>query len=298
MPFISFIIPSFNTPSAWLEECLQSIAELLLTDDEREIVVVDDGSETPVDATLVGKYGGKLVRSEHRGVSEARNKGLELATGRYIQFVDADDRLVTEKYEKVLKLLRSEAPDAVAFTFNKQKHSSRPHHLCAGTYYVRHHNIFGAVWPYVFLKERIKNLRFCPALQYGEDEEFALKALLEMQSVRVVNISAYAYREHPASAVGKQNDQTVAQRLNDHFKLIERLDWYLYHLEGKQYKACRRRIAQLAGDYIYNIKHLSGNGDRLVQGKRQLRQLHWWPLPLKWYSTKYLLWAFYSHLKP
>ena len=45
MPLISFIVPCYNIPTAMLRECIQSILALDMRDDEREIIIVDDGSD-------------------------------------------------------------------------------------------------------------------------------------------------------------------------------------------------------------------------------------------------------------
>lgn len=296
MILLTFIIPTYNTPDEWLQACLESIANLSLTTDEREIIVVDDGSEKPVDEELVKRYNGQLISQPHAGVSVARNQALKIAKGKYIQFVDADDHLIVEGYEEVLNYLMIEKPDAVGFTFYNKKRRSRPHHLCSGTYFVRHYNLFGAVWSYTFLRDKIKTMEFAPDLQHGEDELFTLKAMLEMDLVRITNIAAYNYRSNDQSVTYQSSLQAVQKRLNDHLELIKRIDWFMYYLEGKKYKAAKRRIAQLSADYLQNTRRLTHSKEKLQTARKQLKELHLYPLPLKCYTWKYLFQAIRTHL--
>jgi len=97
-PQISVIVPTFNR--AWcLKETLQSV--LNQSFDNYELIVVDDGS-TDATADLVEALPG--VRYERldikRGVSHARNRGLERARGRYVCFLDSDDRWLETKLER------------------------------------------------------------------------------------------------------------------------------------------------------------------------------------------------------
>ena len=100
-PLISFIITYYNLPVEMLYECIDSILALSLRTDEREIIVVDDGSDSsPINELM--RYGDDIiyVRQKNQGLSAARNKGIDVATGSYFQFVDADDQLIQHPYEQ------------------------------------------------------------------------------------------------------------------------------------------------------------------------------------------------------
>ncbi len=127
-PLVSFIIPVYNIPADMLRECLDSIMQLSLRPFEREIIVVDDGSDCPIWADTSGgqKPSDGLrpmiddiiyIRQKNAGVSVARNTGIRMATGRFIQFVDGDDLLLQAPYEHVLDLLRYNRCDMVLFDF-------------------------------------------------------------------------------------------------------------------------------------------------------------------------------------
>ena len=74
--------------------------DLSLTQEEREIIVIDDGSiNSPLAALADGIDQIIYIRQPNKGAAAARNTGLGIAKGRYIQFVDGDDRLVRSGYE-------------------------------------------------------------------------------------------------------------------------------------------------------------------------------------------------------
>jgi glycosyltransferase involved in cell wall biosynthesis len=115
----SVIIACYND-EAYLPEALNSVCQQ--TQKVREIIVVDDGSKTPIQAPSA--WNGpplRIVRTNNRGVSAARNLGVSLATGAFIAFLDADDAWVPTKIEIQENLLNSN-PDVVAvFTHRIEK---------------------------------------------------------------------------------------------------------------------------------------------------------------------------------
>ena len=93
-PVLSIIIPIYNAEE-YLEECLESVINQEVPFDEYEIICIDDGS-TDNSNSILEKYN-KIIDNltvfyqNNNGVSSARNKGIKLAKGDYIWFVDADD---------------------------------------------------------------------------------------------------------------------------------------------------------------------------------------------------------------
>ena len=115
----SVIIPCYNRDD-YLEEALKSVRSQ--TRSVREVIVVDDGSTTPVQAPR--DWDGpplRIVRTENRGVSAARNFGVSVATGSFIAFLDSDDAWAPRKIELQEDALSSR-PDCVAvFTHRIEK---------------------------------------------------------------------------------------------------------------------------------------------------------------------------------
>ena len=99
-PLISFIIACYNLPADLVKACVGSITALTLSRDQREIIVIDDGSDvSPLPELQEYLDDITYIRQRNQGLSAARNKGIDLCKGRYIQFVDGDDMLNTPVYE-------------------------------------------------------------------------------------------------------------------------------------------------------------------------------------------------------
>src|SRR4026207_1616410 len=106
-PLVSVIIPVYNY-DRYLGEAIESV--LSQTYQQLEVIVVDDGS-TDQSGEVARSFDGRGVRycqQVHAGIGPARNKGVELAQGDYIAFLDADDRWPLEKLERQLRAFESD----------------------------------------------------------------------------------------------------------------------------------------------------------------------------------------------
>lgn len=104
-PKVSIIIPAYNI-APYLERCLESVRHQ--TYKELQIIIVDDGSADQTgqiaDSFAERDKRFQVIHKENRGVSAARKTGLEKAEGDYIGFVDGDDYIEPEMYEKLVEL--------------------------------------------------------------------------------------------------------------------------------------------------------------------------------------------------
>ena len=109
MSKISVIVPIYNA-EAYLNRCLDSIINQTYSD--LEIILINDGStDNSLDICL--EYASKdkrivVYNQTNKGISKARNKGIELATGDYIGFVDSDDIISPRMYETLYNLMTDE----------------------------------------------------------------------------------------------------------------------------------------------------------------------------------------------
>ena len=118
MSKISIIVPVYNA-ERYLEKCLKSIQDQTIQD--IEVFVVNDGS-IDNSAQICEQFCKKdnrfhYINQQNSGVSSARNKGLELATGDYIGFVDSDDWVESDMYELLYKLVQSKDADVAIQSF-------------------------------------------------------------------------------------------------------------------------------------------------------------------------------------
>ena len=111
---VSVIIPVYNVEK-YIERCLESVIHQTLK--EIEIIIINDGSKDN-SSKKIEKFLGDdrviYVKTENKGLSAARNKGLKIAKGEYIGFVDSDDYIDLDFYEKLYKRIKETNSDIAA----------------------------------------------------------------------------------------------------------------------------------------------------------------------------------------
>lgn len=122
---VSVIIPVYNV-LPYLREALDSVVNQ--TYQNLEIIIVDDGS-TDGSAAVCDEYGKdprvKVIHQENKGLSGARNTGLDLMTGSYVAFLDSDDAFYPEMIEKTLNRLLEAQADMVVCGYKVYKTTKR-----------------------------------------------------------------------------------------------------------------------------------------------------------------------------
>lgn len=118
---ISIIVPVYKA-EAFFDNCVRSL--LAQTHKDIELLLVDDGSPDRCpemcDRWAAKDKRVKVIHKPNGGVSSARNKGLEIAQGEYIAFVDSDDTLPSDALEKLVNDIQYTNADAVFGTFQFQ----------------------------------------------------------------------------------------------------------------------------------------------------------------------------------
>lgn len=144
-PLVSFIITTSNHQKEYLVECINSILQLSLNAKEREIILVDDDSEELVASQIKELLDNLLyLRIPGLGSSMARNYGMYLAKGKYIQFIEGDDYLLQPTYEHCLDIVRFHEPDIVTFCFSKDDTGEPSYELptpISGTEYLNNNTL-------------------------------------------------------------------------------------------------------------------------------------------------------------
>ena len=291
-PLVSFIITAYDLPAEMLCTCVDSILKLSLNRDEREIIVVDDGSKRPAIDDLQGCWDElTYLRQANQGLSAARNHGLQCATGAYVQFVDGDDYLLPAPYEHCLDIARYQNPDVVMFLETEKAHPETPFLYdgpVSGAAYMHQNNLRSSACGYLFRRAILGSLRFTPGLLH-EDEEFTPLLLLRAERVFSTPAEAYFYRRHEASIMSRTDHRHIARRLSDITDIILHLQDVAQHAPEIDRVALNRRIAQLSMDYLYNTIRLTHSRHQLAEAIGKLRRHGLFPLPDKAYTRKYTL---------
>jgi glycosyltransferase involved in cell wall biosynthesis len=290
-PLISFIIPYYNIPQQWVHECIDSIMALSLQPSEYEIIIIDDGSETAPfqpESNLENRI--IYVKQENKGLSEVRNLGMRVASGKYIQFIDADDALIPTPYEHCIDIIRQQAPDILFFDFTRKKQDAfeayKETSSMTGCYFMRTQNIHGSACCYLFKRTLPGELRFTLGI-YHEDEEFTPQLILRADTVIRSNAKSYFYRKHEDSIITRNTEQHRLKRLDDMKHILFRLNNLSDALPTEERTALQRRVHQLTMDYLYETILLTRSHHNLNQRIAELEAEGLFPLPKRNYTTKY-----------
>ena len=213
---VSVIIPVYNVEN-YLDFCLSSIVNQSYKN--LEIVLVDDGSQdkSPEICDMYAKKDEriKVIHKKNGGVSDARNSGVETASGEFITFVDSDD-YVCQDYVKILLESVNEAEadiSSVGFevvftdtdrsiltcTLGQRNILSGKEALQKTIHFQMGHSVCGKL----FRTSLIRELRFSIGQAYAEDLEFFFSTLLKAKKVVDVDAKAYKYLIHSGSAMQK-----------------------------------------------------------------------------------------------
>lgn len=206
---ISIIVPVYNVEK-YLSKCVESILTQTYTD--FELILVDDGSTDRsgkiCDEYILKDSRIKVFHQQNKGVSAARNLGIENAQGEYITFIDSDD-YITSQY---LSDLAKYDSDIVASGFDLWYANGHP--TIRKTFEeLKFYNINEgtlsdaiAIGEYKYLwhgpccklykRSAINNIRFDESLNYGEDHLFNLNILLSCTSITLVPKSNYIYTHY------------------------------------------------------------------------------------------------------
>lgn len=116
MTRLSVIVPGCNTPAKWWRRCIESVRAACGPEDE--IIIVDDGSSVPVVKKWVFADEDQrvsLYRKANGGLSSARNFGMKLMSGKYVAFVDSDDQVKNDAFNRAINQLEKTQSDVCVY---------------------------------------------------------------------------------------------------------------------------------------------------------------------------------------
>lgn len=208
MPEVSVIIPVYNNEK-FLEKCVRSVMGQSFGD--LEIIAVDDGS-TDGSGRILRRLARedsriRLLTQENKGVSEARNLGLDAATGEFLTFVDGDDYIGRDYIKKLYDYAQENHTQMVicGFTYVDEQGSilkrvipDRYQRFEREEWVLR----ISAVWSHFYRREvwETYGIRF-QAGERGEDMPVSLVFSAVCDRIGVLNHAGYFYVRHPFSGV-------------------------------------------------------------------------------------------------
>lgn len=237
---LSIIVPAYNAGND-LSKSINSIVNQCSNLDKIEILIVENGSTddtTEIALSLAKQYPCIRVLHSDKGVSNARNIGIESARGNWLMFLDADDALVEDGIARVLldmqkkdvdlffyghlngNQIRKVTDDDVDVVYvSEQMEECLIHMLENPTRYMQ-------VWAKLIKRELVLHhkILFHPNLRLSEDSDFILRCLKVAQKVELKSDILYAYTINQASTMrtfdgNKINDYIYA--MQESYKVIE-----------------------------------------------------------------------------
>ena len=266
-PLVSIIVPIYNVEQ-YLQRCVDSLINQ--TYRNLEIILVDDGSPDRCgeicDDYAKGDSRIKVIHKSNGGLSDARNKGLDMASGDYVMFVDSDDWIDSQTCENSIRNAIGNNADIVVFGMylfydngrlvkrNKGIISSTPSHeecMRSLIYKIPEAGIFNNVCNKMFHRRLFTGITF-PVGLYAEDQGTIYKLIHKADKVYVCDKHFYYYYQRNGSI---SHVEFSPKLVGDRFDLnLERLNF----LKDYYPSVVDLQIAKMLGDAYISIIKLKG----------------------------------------
>ena len=292
---VSVIMPAYNS-EVYIRESIDSV--LAQTFADFELIVVDDGS-TDTTAAIVESYTDsriRLIRQPNRGVSVARNTGLEASQGQFITFLDSDDLYYPDFLKTLHRLIQSNQTE---MAFSNYSESDRAEDMqktdvnkircfikdkLSGTRILTSDSQIDGLPVHInsvmISKKLIEqyHLRFIPGVRMYEDGNFLFKAFLAARKIYGTCVCLEHYRRHPGSASFtlqgvkeatpvdlRENELEFARRYGLNGEFIRRVQRYDTFKEFKSlYKQKKREeAARYAKEHHEALAQFAATGEAL-----------------------------------
>lgn len=263
---ISIIIPVYKVEK-YLEKCIQSVINQ--TYENLQIILVDDGSPDNC-----GKICDEYAKKDHRievihksngGLSDARNKGLEIAKGEYIGFVDSDDYIEADMYEVLYNLLKQYNADVSIcnfYTVSQEKIAIKNADNGIKEYtrieilkeILLDNNIQSYAWNKLYKKDLFDEIKYPVGKKY-EDMGTTFYLLEKCNKVVVTGKPEYYYINRQDSIVNNVTETTIT----DYIELImQRYDYIEENIKelSSYNKDYLKRILRTAEQDIKSLKEV------------------------------------------
>ncbi len=277
---ISVIVPVYNSEK-YVNRCIDSI--LNQTYENLEVLLINDGSS---DGSLKicedwaeKDKRVKIVNEKNKGVSAARNLGIKYATGDYVGFVDNDDWLRPEMYEKMLELIEKEKADVAVCKFiNVDEKYNRvsikeanltAEHFKNPIYFFLNNNsknshkkIVGCCNRLLIKKPILDDVKFDERLNFGENILFVLNLISKTDKIAVTN--EYLYNHFNDSNI-KTYSESYLDDLAGYHKAVTKYfkdhDLHLDYLINYDYVCKVVKAFKKDKDFAKKMKEVESNNE-------------------------------------
>ncbi|WP_296311594.1 glycosyltransferase family 2 protein [Winogradskyella sp. UBA3174] len=265
---LSIVIPVYNA-AIFLSLCLESLLNQDIDSKDYEILVIDDGSSDnslSIANSFSDRYDHINVHSKlNGGVGSARNKGLALAKGAYIYFIDPDDYLAKDVLNTILKKAEDNKLDVLTFRSLPTKDSSLFHSnpnkiglqlspILNGEDYIANNNYQNEVWWYIikrtfFLESKITFIEE----RWMEDAILTAKLFLKANAIANFPMSIHRHVIVEGSAMTSKEPSHYIRVINDNYNAALVFDTIINKLKSNpsSNKECLVRLNARQQSFVF-----------------------------------------------
>lgn len=291
---ISIVVPIYNT-EMYLRECLDSVLKQNFI--EYEIICINDGS-TDGSLGILSEYQTrdariKVITTENRGLSAARNTGVENAQGEYICYLDSDDMLAEDALSRIWKEIEKNKVDMLVYNaklqyenqdmrekYNKDAYYTRcgeyetlsngPDLLCA---FLKNNEFIETAWLMVLRRQFLNENKivFYEKILY-EDTIYAINCYIKARFVRYINQYNYIYRVRENSIMTKPvTHHNLKSRLVCYDEILKTI--YTENLSDKMQVVVQKYLTTFVDDIKHIARVLNEKSD-LLYSLSEREKLH------------------------
>lgn len=249
---LSIIVPVYNVEK-YLRKCVDSLLTQDLSHEEYEIILVDDGS-TDQCGMICDEYAAshsnvKVLHQQNGGLSAARNSGIAVAQGRYVQFVDSDDYLEPNVLKTLAEKMENRQLDVLRFNYrnvNERYEVIEPNkdpkcwvnyssEVCNGLTFLNER--LGPAcyaWQFMVRRELLTDCRFKEGI-YFEDTEWTPRLLIKAQRAASTEMMVYNYLFREGSITQSVDEAKKRKVLADKLQLVDSLKAQMQQVADKRW---------------------------------------------------------------
>lgn len=237
---LSIIVPVYNVEK-YLRKCVDSLLAQDLSSEEYEIILVDDGS-TDQSGTICDEYAMchtnvRAVHQQNGGLSAARNRGIDMSQGKFVQFVDSDDYLEPNVLKTLVEKMETDQLDVLRFNYrnvNERYEEIEPNkdpkrfvsysdEVCDGLTFLNE-RLGPACYACQFMVrcELLTDCKFKEGV-YFEDTEWTPRMLIKTQRAASTDMMVYNYLFREGSITQSVDEAKKRKVLGDKLLLVDSL---------------------------------------------------------------------------
>lgn len=248
---VSVIVPVYNVEQ-YITECIESL--ICQTYPNLEIILVDDASPDNC-PQICDEYASKddrirVIHKPNGGLSDARNAGIEIATGEYLMFVDSDDYIMENMVEQLITMVEDSGADVASCGYTGEtsklaKDLNEEYQVATAEealkYILIEKNITTSASTKLFARELFSGIRF-PVGKIYEDYATVYKVIHKSKKIAYNDAKKYYYRPNPVSITGGK----------------------FYKKQMQYFEISEQVMAFVSAEYPKLTKHVNNRAERMA----------------------------------